>query len=58
MKSRMMRWEEHVTRMGQKMNEYRILVEKLEGKSPLGKRRRWWMDDIKMDLRDRWGGIG
>jgi hypothetical protein len=58
MKSRMMRWEEHVTRMGQKRKEYRILVGKPEGKSPLGRRRRWRVDNIKMDLRDIWGGIG
>jgi hypothetical protein len=34
-KSRRMRWAEHVARMGEKRNAYRILVGKLEGKRPL-----------------------
>jgi hypothetical protein len=38
--------------MGEKMNAYRILVGKPEGKRPLGKRRRRWVDNIKMDLRE------
>jgi hypothetical protein len=33
------------------MNEYRILVGKAEGKKPLGRPRRMWEDNIKMDLR-------
>jgi hypothetical protein len=37
-----------------KRNEYRILVGMLEGKSPLGRTRRMWVDNIKMDRR----GIG
>jgi hypothetical protein len=45
-----MRWVEHVARMGEKMNVYRLLVGKLEGKRPLGKPRRRWIDNIKMDL--------
>jgi hypothetical protein len=40
-KSRRMRWVGHVTRMGKKRNAYRILVEKPEGKRPLGRPRRW-----------------
>jgi hypothetical protein len=36
--------------MGEKRNEYRLLVGKLEGKRPLGRPRRRWMDNIKMDL--------
>jgi hypothetical protein len=36
--------------MGAKRNAYRLLVEKLEGKRPLGRPRRRWMDNIKMDL--------
>jgi hypothetical protein len=36
--------------MGEKRNFYRLLVRKLEGKSPLGRRRRRWIDNIKMDL--------
>jgi hypothetical protein len=48
--SRRMRWAGHVARMG-KRNAYRILVGKLEGKRPLGRPRRRWVDNIKMDLR-------
>jgi hypothetical protein len=36
---------------GEKRNAYRILVGKLEGKTPLGRPRRRWVDNIKMDLR-------
>jgi hypothetical protein len=44
--------------MGKKRNAYRILVGKPEGKRPLGRSRRRWMDNIKMDLREiRWGGM-
>jgi hypothetical protein len=43
--------------MGEKMNAYRILVENLEGKRPLGRPRRRWVDNIKMDLREiGWDG--
>jgi hypothetical protein len=49
-KSRM-RWEGHGARMGEKRNVCRILVEKLEGKRPLGRPRRRWVDNIKMELR-------
>jgi hypothetical protein len=38
--------------MEEKRNAYRILVGKPEGKIQLGRPRRWWMDNIKMDLRD------
>jgi hypothetical protein len=38
--------------MGRKRNAYRILVGKPEGKRPLGKPRRRWMDNIKIDLRE------
>jgi ribosome biogenesis protein Tsr3 len=48
MKSRRMKWAEHVAQMG-KMNAYR-LVGKPEGKRPLGRPRRRWMDNIRMDL--------
>jgi hypothetical protein len=50
-KSRKMRRAEHVVRMGAKRNTYKILVEKPEGKRPLGKARRMWVDNVKMDLR-------
>jgi hypothetical protein len=36
--------------MGGKRNAYRLLVGKSEGKSPLGRPRRMWMDNIQMDL--------
>jgi hypothetical protein len=49
-KSRRMRWAGHVARMGEKMNAYRILVGKPEGKKPLGRPRRRWEDNIKIDL--------
>jgi hypothetical protein len=39
-----------VARIGEKRNVYRILVGKPEGKRPLGRRRRGWMDNIKMDI--------
>jgi hypothetical protein len=43
---------------GGKRNAYRILVGKLEGKKPLGRPRRRWEDNIKMDLREiGWGGM-
>jgi hypothetical protein len=50
-KSRRMRWAGHVARMGGKMNAYRTFVGKREGKRPLGRPRRRWGDNIKMDLR-------
>jgi hypothetical protein len=49
-KSRRMRWAGHVARMGEKRNVYRLLVGKAEGKRPLGKTRRRWIDNIKMEL--------
>jgi hypothetical protein len=48
-KSRRMRWAGHVARMGEKRNVYRLLVGKPEGKRPLGRPRRRWMDNIKID---------
>jgi hypothetical protein len=50
-KSRRMRWAGHVAQMGETRNAYRILVGKPEGKRPLGRPRRRWMDNIKIDLR-------
>jgi hypothetical protein len=50
-KSRKIRWAGHVARMGEKMNEYRILVGKPEGKKPLERLRRRRLGDIEMDLR-------
>jgi hypothetical protein len=51
-KSRKMTWTNHVARIGQKKNAYRFFVRKPEGKRPLGKSRRKWEDNIKMDLRE------
>jgi hypothetical protein len=57
-KSRRLRWAGHVARMGEKRNEYRILVGNPEGKRPLGRPRRRWVDNIKMDLREIvWDGM-
>jgi hypothetical protein len=57
-KSRRMKWTGHVARMGEKGNAYRILLGKPEGKRPLGRPRRRWVDNIKMGLREiRWGGM-
>jgi hypothetical protein len=50
-KSTRMRWAGHVALMGETRNAYRILVGNPEGKRPLGKTRRRWVDNIKMDLR-------
>jgi hypothetical protein len=44
--------------MGEKRNAYRVLVGKPEGKRPLGRPRRRWVDNIKMDLREiGWDGV-
>ena len=42
----------HVARMGQRRGVYRVLVGKPEGKRPLGRPRRRWKDNIKMDLQE------
>jgi hypothetical protein len=47
-----MRWAGYVARIGEKRNVYRLLVGKPEGKRPLGRPRRRWMDNTKMDLLD------
>jgi hypothetical protein len=48
-----MRWIGHVARIGEKRNEYRILVGKPEVNRSLGRPRRRRVDNIKMDLRER-----
>jgi hypothetical protein len=45
-----MRWAEYVARVGERRGIYRVLVEKLEGNRPLGRPRRRWKDNIKMDF--------
>jgi hypothetical protein len=42
--------------MGEKGNAYRLLVEKPVGKRPLGRARRRWVDNIRMDL-GKWDGV-
>jgi hypothetical protein len=55
-KSRRMRWAQHVALMGEKRNACMLLVGKPEGKKSLGRQRRRWVDNIKMDLGERgWG---
>jgi hypothetical protein len=51
-KSRCVRWAGHVARMGEIRNAYRIFVGEREGKRPLRRRRRRWVNNIKIDLRD------
>jgi len=55
-KSRRMRWAEHVVRMGEGRGVHRVLVGKPEGKRPLGRPRHRWEDNIKMDLWEMGGG--
>ena len=57
-KSRRMRWLGHVARMGEDRGVHRVLVGKPEGKRPLGRPRRRWEDNIKMDLQEVGGGRG
>ena len=58
LKSRRMGWAGHVARMGKGRVVHRVLVGKPEGKRPLGRPRRRWEDNIKMDLREVGGGGG
>ena len=51
-KWRRMRWAGHVARMGEVRGVHRVLVGKPEGKRPLGRPRRRWEDNIKMDLQE------
>ena len=69
-KSRRLRWAGHVARMGEGRGVHSVLVGKLEGKRPLGRPRRRWEDNIKMEMgggggdwmglaqdRDRWRAL-
>jgi hypothetical protein len=51
-KSRKMRWAGHVASNGEGRGVYRVLVGRPEGKRPLGRPRRRWEDNIKMDFRE------
>ncbi|KAJ4450879.1 hypothetical protein ANN_02311 [Periplaneta americana] len=51
-KSRRLRWAGHVAHMGESRNAYRVLVGRPEGKRSLGRPRRRWEDNIKMDLME------
>ena len=57
-KSRRMRWTGHLGRMGEGRVVHRFLVGKPEGKRPLGRPRRRWENNIKMDLQEVGGGCG
>ena len=57
-KSRRMRWDGHVARMGEGRGVHRVLVGKPEGKRPLGSPRRRWEHNIKMDLQEVGGACG
>ena len=51
-KSRRMRWAGHVARMGEERGVYRVLLGKPEGKRPMGRPRRRWVDNIRIDLQE------
>jgi hypothetical protein len=51
-KSRRMRWVGYLARMGEGRGVNRVLVGRPEGKKPLGRPRRRWEDNIKMDLKE------
>ena len=57
-KSRRMRWTGHMARMGNGKGVHRVLVGKPKGKRPLGRSRRRWEDNIKMDLQEGGGDCG
>jgi len=51
-KWRRMRWAGHVARMGEERGVFRVLLGKPEGKKLLGRPRRRWVDNIRMDLQE------
>ena len=57
-KSRRMRWARHVAHMGEGRGVHRVLVGKPEGKRPMGRPRRRWEDNIKIDLQEVGGVCG
>ena len=50
--SRRMRWAGYVARMGEERGVYRFLVGKPEGRRPLGRPRRTWVNNIRTDLQE------
>jgi hypothetical protein len=57
-KARRMRWAGNITRMRKKSNAYRLLEGKPEGRRPLGRPRRMWLDNIRMGLVEvGWGDV-
>jgi hypothetical protein len=56
-KGRSIKWAGHVARMGERRGVYRVLVGKPESKRPLGRPKRRWDDNIKMDLQDVGCGV-
>ena len=57
-KSRRRRWAGHVARMGEDIGVHRVLVGTSEGKMPMGRPRRRWDDNVKLDLREVGGRLG
>ena len=57
-KLRRMRWAGHVALMGKGRGVHRVLGRKPEGKRPLGRPRRRWEDNIKLDLQEVGGVVG
>ena len=57
-KSRRMGWAGHVALMVEERGAYRVLVGKPEGKRPLGRLRRRWVNNIRMDLQEVGCGYG
>jgi hypothetical protein len=56
--TRRLRWAGHVARMGEERDAYRILVGRPEGRQPLGRPRRRWENNIKIDIREvGWGDM-
>jgi len=57
-----MRWAGHVARMGEEKRVYKVLVKKPEGKRPLGRPRRRWVNNIRWICRrwdvGIWTGLG
>jgi hypothetical protein len=56
-KSRRMKWVEHVARIGEGRSVYRVLVGKSGGKKPLGRPKRRWEDNIKIYLQEVGFGV-